>query len=108
MPLRTTWALATRPTRRPSCLAEVEGLVDGVDLDAGAIGEIGREHGATEVRLAGSEAEREKLWKGRKTAFGAIAQMAPDYYLHDTVVPRAALADVLDQVYEIAAGTTSW
>ena len=42
------------------------------------------------------------LWKGRKTAFGAIAQLAPDYYLHDTVVPRSALADVLEQVYEIA------
>jgi glycolate oxidase len=54
------------------------------------------------VRLAGSEEERALLWKGRKTAFGAIAQLAPDYYLHDTVVPRSALADVLDQVYEIA------
>ena len=42
------------------------------------------------------------LWKGRKSAFGAVAQLAPDYYLHDTVVPRAKLAEVLDQVYEIA------
>ena len=42
------------------------------------------------------------LWKGRKTAFGAIAQIAPDYYLHDTVVPRSKLADVLEQVYAIA------
>ena len=83
-------------------LAEVEGLSAGVDIDADRISEIGRANGATEVRRAGSEEERARLWKGRKTAFGAIAQIAPDYYLHDTVVPRAALADVLDQVYEIA------
>ncbi len=83
-------------------LAEVDGLVDGVDLDADAIAAIGRDHGATHVRLAASEAERQLLWKGRKTAFGAIAQIAPDYYLHDTVVPRAKLAEVLEQVYEIA------
>ncbi|MGB0112385.1 MAG: FAD-linked oxidase C-terminal domain-containing protein [Ilumatobacteraceae bacterium] len=83
-------------------LAEVDGLDDGVDIDARSISEIGRNHGATEVRLAADEAERALLWKGRKTAFGAIAQVAPDYYLHDTVVPRSRLAEVLAQVYEIA------
>ena len=54
------------------------------------------------MRLAATEEERALLWKGRKTAFGAIAQIAPDYYLHDTVVPRSALAEVLEKVYEIA------
>ena len=83
-------------------LAEVDGLVDGVDIDAARIGEIGRANNATDVRLAGSEEERALLWKGRKTAFGAIAQIAPDYYLHDTVVPRSALADVLTEIYAIA------
>ncbi len=84
-------------------LAEVEGVGPGADIDAAWIDEIGRANGATDVRVAASDEERELLWKGRKTAFGAIAQIAPDYYLHDTVVPRSELADVLDQVYEIAA-----
>ena len=83
-------------------LAEVDGLEAGVAIDAEAIAAIGRQHGATEVRPATSEAERQLLWKGRKTAFGAIAQIAPDYYLHDTVVPRARLAEVLEQIYAIA------
>ncbi len=83
-------------------LAEVDGLAAGVDLDAEAIAAIGRAQGATEVRMAQSDEERALLWKGRKTAFGAIAQIAPDYYLHDTVVPRSKLADVLDQIYSIA------
>jgi glycolate oxidase len=42
------------------------------------------------------------LWKGRKSAFGAIARIAPDYYLHDAVVPRTKLVDVLRRVYAIA------
>jgi glycolate oxidase len=54
------------------------------------------------VRLAQNDVERALLWKGRKTAFGAVAQIAPDYYLHDTVVPRSKLADVLSQTYTIA------
>ena len=83
-------------------LAEVDGLESGVDIDADAIAEIGRRNGATDVRLAQTDDERDLLWKGRKTAFGAVAQIAPNYYLHDTVVPRHKLADVLDEVYAIA------
>lgn len=83
-------------------LAEVDGVESSVDIDADRIREIGLHHHAKDVRLAADEAERALLWKGRKTAFGAIAQLAPDYYLHDTVVPRSKLADVLEQIYAIA------
>lgn len=83
-------------------LAEVDGLADGVAVDAARIEAIGIEQGATSVRAAATDDERALLWKGRKTAFGAIARIAPDYYLHDTVVPRAALAGVLEEVYAIA------
>ena len=83
-------------------LAEVDGPNEGIDIDADRIAEIGRANNATMVRLATDENERALLWKGRKTAFGAVAQIAPDYYLHDTVVPRSALADVLDEIYVIA------
>ncbi len=84
-------------------LAEVDGPNEGIEIDANRIREIGLENNATDVRLAADEAERALLWKGRKTAFGAVAQIAPNYYLHDTVVPRSKLADVLDQIYAIAA-----
>jgi glycolate oxidase len=83
-------------------LAEVDGLAAGTTIDADRIADIGRQHGAFRVRIAEDEAARDLLWKGRKTAFGAVAQLAPSYYLHDTVVPRARLAEVLNRVYEIA------
>ncbi|MBK9178174.1 MAG: FAD-binding protein [Acidimicrobiales bacterium] len=83
-------------------LVEVDGLPAGVEHDAGRVAELAREHGATSVRVAADDAERALLWKGRKTAFGAIARVKPDYYLHDTVVPRSRLVEVLRQIYEIA------
>ncbi len=83
-------------------LAEVDGMPGSVAAAAEAISAIGAERGATSVRVAASDAERAALWKGRKTAFGAVAQIAPNYYLHDTVVPRGVLADVLEEVYAIA------
>jgi glycolate oxidase len=83
-------------------LVELDGLPHGVAAQADAIRRIGAEHGARTVRVAKDEAERALLWKGRKSAFGAIARIAPDYYLHDAVVPRTRLVDVLRRVYEIA------
>jgi glycolate oxidase len=84
-------------------LVEVDGLPAGVNAAAERVGEIGRAHGARSVRVAADEAERALLWKGRKSAFGAIARLAPNYYLHDAVVPRTRLVEVLTKVYEIGA-----
>jgi glycolate oxidase len=83
-------------------LAEVDGLDGGVEAHVDAIASVARANGATLVRVAADETERALLWKGRKSAFGAIARIAPDYYLHDAVVPRTKLVEVLQRVYEIA------
>jgi glycolate oxidase len=84
-------------------LVEVVGPPHGVAHDVERIVELARSHGCRSVRIAADEAERALIWKGRKTAFGAVARIKPNYYLHDTVVPRRALPTVLAQVYEIAA-----
>ncbi len=82
-------------------LAEVEGHPVAVEAEADLIAGIAAEHHATEVRIGWEQDEADLWWKGRKSAFGAVAQSAPDYYLHDTVVPRTRLVDVMKQVYEI-------
>ena len=83
-------------------LVEVAGLEHGLEDQVARVIAIGKAHGARTVRVAQDEAERALLWKGRKTAFGAIARIKPNYYLHDTVVPRRKLPEVLNKVYEIA------
>jgi glycolate oxidase subunit GlcD len=83
-------------------LIELEGLATGLTEQVDAVQDIARSHGAVSTRVAADDTERALLWKGRKSAFGAIARIAPDYYLHDAVVPRTKLVDVLRRVYEIA------
>ena len=98
-----TWLGAGLPTDAAAVLlAEVVGSTATVESEAGIISEIGRENRARNVVIAIEDADRELLWKGRKSAFGAIAQLAPDYYLHDTVVPRTRLVETMAGVYEIA------
>ncbi|HIE21547.1 MAG TPA: hypothetical protein EYP73_02970 [Acidimicrobiia bacterium] len=97
------WIHAGLPTDAAAVLlAEVVGETEGVEAEAEIITEIARSNGATGVQVAQDEEERALLWKARKSAFGAIAQLAPDYYLHDAVVPRTRLVETMTAVYEIA------
>ncbi len=83
-------------------LAEVAGHPAAVAAEAAIVEEVAHANHATEVQVARSPEERAVLWKARKSAFGAVAQAAPDYYLHDAVVPRTRLVEVMAQTYEIA------
>ena len=84
-------------------LIEVDGLRAGMDTQAARIGEACREAGAREVRTAADEAERQLLWKGRKSAFGAYGRVSPAYMVMDGVIPRTKLPYVLGRVNEIVA-----
>ncbi|MCZ6661657.1 MAG: FAD-binding protein [Actinobacteria bacterium] len=97
------WLHAGFPTDAAAMLlAEVVGETEAVTAEAALISEMAYKNNARGVELAEDEAHRAKLWKGRKSAFGALAQISPDYYLHDTVVPRSRLVETMDEVQQIA------
>ena len=97
------FAHAGYPTEAAAVLlVEVDGLPGAVDQQAKEIAAAARANDVGTVRVAADDAERALLWKGRKSAFGAIAQIAPHYHLHDCVVPRTRLVEVLMGVYAIA------
>jgi glycolate oxidase len=84
-------------------LIELDGLAAGMDEQAARVMQACREAGAREVRLARDEAERQLLWKGRKSAFGAYGRVSPAYMVMDGVIPRTKLPEVLRRVNEIVA-----
>ena len=63
--------------------------------------------GATAIRVAEDEAERDLIWRARKAAFAAMGRIAPNYYVQDSVIPRTRLAEVLGQIEELAARVTT-
>ena len=82
-------------------LIEIEGIREAVAGQAVAIEEICEIHHAREVRTAKDDKERELLWKGRKTAFGALGRLAPSNYVLDAVIPRSKLPQALRRVLQI-------
>lgn len=82
-------------------LIEVDGLEAGLDKQRDQIVEICRAAGAREVRQATDAKERQKLWKCRKQAFGAIGRLSPSYCTQDGVVPRTKVPYILKRIREI-------
>ena len=83
-------------------LIEVETHADVLPRMMERIDAIARRHHPRQLRLAEGARERELLWKGRKEGAGALGRLAPSYYLHDGVVPRTRLPEVMRRVQEIA------
>jgi glycolate oxidase len=82
-------------------LVEVDGLLEQVESQARVVDTVCREAGALEIRLAATEDERARLWAARKGAASAMGRIAPNYYLHDAVVPRTKLPTILAEVVQI-------
>jgi glycolate oxidase len=65
--------------------------------------EICRSLGATDVTIAGSPAERDKLWAARRAVSAALGRLRPNKLGEDVVVPKTAIPEMIAAVREIAA-----
>ncbi|MGH8510608.1 MAG: FAD-linked oxidase C-terminal domain-containing protein, partial [Gammaproteobacteria bacterium] len=79
-------------------LCEIDGHPAEIEAELSRVAEVLKAHGATEVRVAKDERERQRFWIGRKAAFPAVGRIAPDYYCMDGTIPRGQLAAVLARI----------
>ncbi len=82
-------------------LVEVDGIPESTRELTIAIRDVLAKNQGYAMREAQTAAERDLLWAGRKGAIGALGRIKPNYYLHDGVVPRSRLPQVLSAVGEI-------
>jgi glycolate dehydrogenase FAD-linked subunit len=86
-------------------IVELDGPAAEVEAQFTDVERLCREHGAFEIRIAADEVERMLIWKGRRSAFAAVARISPDYIVQDGVIPRTALPEVLRHIAGISAAT---
>src|SRR5436190_2255087 len=93
-------------TNYPNCggllLVELDGPIAEVEALMTQVNEICRSYGASEIRVAQSDAERALVWKGRKAAFAAMGRISPNYIVQDGVIPRTALPRVLSEIERLS------
>lgn len=83
-------------------LMETDGHPAVVAEEAAQMEKICRERGCMEVRVAKDEAEGNRLASARRSAFSALARVAPTTILEDATVPRSELARMIRFVEGIA------
>jgi glycolate oxidase len=54
------------------------------------------------IRIAQDEADRQRIWKGRKSAFSAVGRLSPDYLVQDGVVPRSHLGAAMAEIAKLS------
>ena len=84
-------------------LCELDGSVEEVAAETAAVRNILEHMGATEIRRATDDEARAKLWRARKGAFAALANIQPDYYTIDGTIPRRCLPEVLARYAALGA-----
>jgi len=84
-------------------LMETDGHPAAVAEEAERIAQIARQNQALDVRMAKDEAEATRLATARRSAFSALARVAPTTILEDATVPRSELAHMIRFVGSVAA-----
>lgn len=79
-------------------IVELEGEALQVEAEFAHLLQVIEESDATEVRVAVDDADRARIWKGRKGAFSAVGRLSPDYIVQDGVVPRGHLGQALARI----------
>jgi glycolate oxidase len=84
-------------------ICECDGANGDAEAELAHVAELCRAAGANLVRVAQDEADRLRLWAGRKGAFPAMGRLAPDYYCIDGTIPRRQLPSVLARIEELSS-----
>jgi glycolate oxidase len=82
---------------------ETDGHPAAVAEEAAKMADLARANHATQVRLARDDAEAESLATARRSAFSALARVAPTTILEDATVPRSELAAMVRFIAAVAA-----
>jgi glycolate oxidase len=82
-------------------LTELDGIPELLDEQMEQLAQACRRHHATSVQSSADPQTRARLWKARKSAFGAIGRISHSYCTQDACVPRSMLAGVLGRIDEI-------
>jgi glycolate oxidase len=82
-------------------LCEADGTPEEVLTEIDEMRALLESNGATHVEVSQNEAQRLRLWSGRKAAFPAAGRISPDYYCIDGTIPRRSIASVLTRIAEL-------
>ncbi len=83
-------------------VVEVDGPVESTAREITRVEEIVARSGAARITRAETEADRERIWKARRSISPALYAIKPKKVNEDIVVPRSKIPDIVRAIDEIA------
>lgn len=83
-------------------IIELDGPRTGITIQRRTVEACIGTNKAISVQWANDAYERARIWKARKTAFGALGRIAPHAYLLDGVIPRSKLASTIREIAKVS------
>ncbi|MBR1618020.1 FAD-binding protein [bacterium] len=83
-------------------LIELDGFLDCVKIQQNLLKNILSENGATNIVQTNSIQENEAIWRARRSAFSALAQLKPNIVTEDVVVPRDKIILLINKIQELS------
>ena len=84
-------------------IVEMDGEANQAQGEFSRLMDVIEHSGAQEIRIAAGDADRQMIWKGRKSAFSAVGRLSPDYLVQDGVVPRGKLGAALAEIDQLSS-----
>lgn len=89
------------PNAQSLVLTEIDGIDSLLDGQMFQIVSLSKKNRAFSTETSSDPEKRAKLWKMRKSAFGAIGRISTSFCTQDACVPRSKLPQVLTRIVEI-------
>ena len=83
-------------------IVELDGTESEVNELINRVEEIAKKNKCSSIKISRSNEERLKFWAGRKAAFPACGDLAPDYMCMDGSIPKGKLAEVLKAIQKMS------
>ncbi len=87
--------------KEAALIIEVDGFKISMETQIMRLETVLRLSGATDIIIANTSEEQEKIWTGRRASFGATAKLSPDVVTNDMIVPRENISKLVSGISEI-------
>ena len=88
--------------KESALLIELDGFESCVKFELEILKEILIKSNAKNIIQAKNEQENEQIWRARRSAFSALAQLKPNVITEDIVVPKNKIVDFVKKVQELS------
>ena len=85
-----------------SLLIEIDGIKEACEREMAKIIQKLKDNNAVHIQESANDADRERLWTARRSAYGVFAKLAPDIVSEDVTVPVSKVPEMTRRIKRIA------